>query len=128
MRKLAEKSVAFAFETAAVTAFEGLKYCLTHALVLALPGPDLPFEVVVDASGFDCGAVWLQNQRPVAFHSKFSSVERNYPTREEELLAVVTALQQWHLEGGQEVVVITDHKPNTFLNLYAVDWFATLCN
>ena len=119
LRKLTEKSVPFAFEGAAVTAFEGLKYCLTHAPVLALPDADLPFEVVVDASGFGCGAVLLQNQRPVAFHSyKFSSAERNYPTGEQELLAVVTASRQWrcHLEGGKEVVVVTDHKPNTFLD------------
>jgi len=42
----------------------------------------------------------------------------------EELLrwragAVINALQQWrrHLEGAKEVVVVTDHKPNTYLGL-----------
>ena len=117
LRKLTEKSVPFAFEGAAVKAFENLKYSLSHAPVLALPDPDLPFEVVVDASGFGCGAVLLQNQRPVAFHSyKFSSAERNYSGGEQELL--ITALRQWrcHLEGAKEVVVVTDHKPNTYLD------------
>ena len=119
LRKLTEKSVSFVFEDAAVQAFENLKYSLSHAPVLALPNPDLPFEVVVDASGFGCGAVLLQNQRPVAFHSyKFSSAERNYGGGEQELLAVISALQQWpcHLEGAKEVVVVTDHKPNTYLD------------
>ena len=49
---------------------------------------------------------------------KFSSAELNYPTGEQELLAVITALRQWrcHLEGAEKVVVVTDHKPNTFLD------------
>ena len=118
LRKLTEKPVAFLFEGAAVQAFEKLKYSLSHAPVLALPDPDLPFEVVVDASGFGCGAVLLQNQKPVAFHSyKFNSAERNYGGVEQELLAVI-ALRQWrcHLEGAKEVVVVTDHKPNTYLD------------
>ena len=87
--------------------------------MLALPDPELPYEVVVDASDFGCGAVLLQKQRLVAFHSyKFGSAELNYPTGEKELLAVITALRQWrcHLEGAGKVVVVTDHKPNTFLD------------
>ena len=62
LRKLTEKSVPFVFEGAAVKAFANLKYSLSHALVLALPNPDLPFKVVVDASAFGCGAVLLQIQ------------------------------------------------------------------
>ncbi|KAL3153599.1 hypothetical protein ABBQ32_14155 [Trebouxia sp. C0010 RCD-2024] len=60
-----------------------------------------------------------KKQRLVAFHSyKFGSAELNYPTGEKELLAVITALRQWrcHLEGAGKVVVVTDHKPNTFLD------------
>ena len=109
----------FKFGSAAVKAFNALKYCLSHAPELALPDPELPFEVMVDAYDCGCGAVLLQNQRPVAFHSyKLSSAECNYPVGEQELLAVITALRQWrcHLEGAKEVVVVIDHKPNTFLD------------
>ena len=119
LRELTRKRVPFKFGESAVQAFNGLKYCLSHAPVLVLPDPDLPFEVVVDACDYGCGAVLLQDQRPVAFHSyKLSSAERNYPIGEQELLAVITALRQWrcHLEGAKEVVVVTDHKPNTFLD------------
>ena len=55
----------------------------------------------------------------MAFHSyKFSSAKRNYSSGEQELLAVIPALQQWrcHLEGAKEVVMVTDHKPNTYLD------------
>ena len=65
----------FKFGSAAVKAFNALKYCLSHAPELALPDPDLPFEVVVDAYDCGCGAVF-QDQRPVAFHcDKLSSTE-----------------------------------------------------
>ena len=57
LRKLTQKAVKFEFAGAATDAFEHLKYCLSHAPVLALPDPELPYEVVVDASGFGCGAV-----------------------------------------------------------------------
>ena len=119
LRRLTQKSGKFEFAGAAKEAFEHLKYCLNHAPVLALPDPKLPFEVVVDACDFGSAAVLLQKQRPVAFHScKFSSAERNYPIGERELLAVITALRKLrcHLEGAGEVVVVTDHKPNTFLD------------
>ena len=52
-----------------VTAFCNLQCCLTHALVLALPDLDAPYEVVCDACGCGLRAVILQNEQPVAFHS-----------------------------------------------------------
>jgi len=73
----------------------------------------------MDASNFGCGAVVLQNQSSVAFHSyKFTSAERTYGGGEQGLLAVISALQRWrcNLEGAKDVVVVTDHKPNTYLD------------
>lgn len=105
---------------AAQTAFDDLKECLCKAPVLALPDFLAPYEVVCDASGFGCGAVLLQSQKPVAFHSyKLSDAERRYPAGEQEFLAVIMALKQWqcYLEGAHGgVTVVTDHKPNTFLD------------
>lgn len=63
LRKLTQKAVKFEFAGAATDACEHLKYCSSHVPVLALPDPELPYEVVVDASGFGCGAVSLQRQR-----------------------------------------------------------------
>jgi len=69
---------------------------------------------------FGCGAVVLQNQRLVAFHSyKFNFADRSYGGGEQlqQVLAVITALRQWrcHLEAAKEVVVLTDHESNTYL-------------
>ena len=85
-----------------------------------MPEVGEPYEVVCDASGFGLGAVLLQNQRPIAFHSyKLCDAEQRYPVGEQELLAVISALKQWrcYLEGATGgVTVVTDHKPNTFLD------------
>ena len=59
----------------------------------------------------------MQAGRPVAFESRvLSPAERNYPVGEQELLAVVHALQTWrcYLEGVK-FTVVTDHNPNTYL-------------
>ena len=123
LTKLTSTSVVFGFGQAERAAFLELKKCLTSAPVLALPDPTQPFEVVCDASGLGTGAVLLQNGKPVAFHSyKFNSAECNYAPGEQELLAVIKALEKWrcYLEGAEGgVTVVTDHQPNTFLQTKA---------
>ncbi len=55
----------------------------------------------------------------MAFHScKFSPAESNYGGGKQELLVVMTTLQQWrgHLESDKEVMVVTDCKPNIYLH------------
>jgi hypothetical protein len=58
----------------------------------------------------------LQNGRPIAYKSrKVSRAETRYTTGEQELFAVVHALQTWRCYlGGVKITLITDHKPNTF--------------
>ena len=92
---------------------------MSTAPVLAIPDEDEHYEMVCDACGYGIGAVLMQKERPVAYYSyKLNSAERNYPTGEQELLAVVKSFQHWrcYLEGCRGgVTVVTDHKPNTFL-------------
>ena len=94
------------------TTFAAVKRALTSAPVLTLPDPELPYEVVTDASLNGTGGLLLQEGRPLAFLSrKFSPAERNYTTGEQELLAVVHALTEWrcYLEGAPGgVTVVTD--------------------
>ena len=105
-----------------LTAFEQLKEALITAPVLAVPDRDLPFQVHTDASVVGTGGVLLQNGRVVAYTStKFSQAEFNYSTPEQELLALVRALQAWrcYLEMSTEAQLITDHNPLIYLQSQA---------
>ena len=115
---LSKKNVVFAWTDGCNLAFNALKQALTSAPVLALPDPAMPFELVCDASGFGIGAVLMQQQRPVAYYSrKMVPAERNYVVTEQELLATVEALRVFrcYLLLGQQFSLVTDNKPNTFL-------------
>ena len=100
------------------TAFTALKQALQATPVLALPDPQLPFVIDCDASGYAVGAVLQQDRgdglRPVCFMSKkMNAAETRYPVHEQELLAIISALQTWrhHLEGSEQPIrVRTDHK------------------
>ena len=113
LSELTKTKVPFDFETneAGRSAFCGLKKLLCSAPVLNLPEPA---KLVCDASGLGCIAVLLQEERPVAFYS--SKYLLRYPVGEQELLAVVKALEKFYCYiQGADFVLVTDHKPNAFL-------------
>lgn len=97
-----------------VEAFEALKDALSKTPVLALPDFSKPFLLRTGASRFAVGGVLLQHvqasdgtgevEKPVAFCGrKMNSAELNYPTHEQEMLAIVHCLNIWHvylLDGG----------------------------
>lgn len=109
-------------------AFNALKQALTSDPVLAMPDFTRkagtqdqllhPFEVICDASVAGVGAVLMQNGKPVAYYSKkFIPAEVNYTTTEQEMLAVVNALQEFRCYvEGVEFTLITDHNPLTYFN------------
>jgi hypothetical protein len=92
--------------------FEMLKQKLTTAPVLVLPDVHKPFSVYCDASYTGLGCVLMQEGKVVAYSSRQLKVhEKNYPTHDLELAAMVHALITWrHYIYGQKCDIYTDHK------------------
>ena len=117
---LTKKGSVFQKGEETLLAFNAIKEMLSNPPVLAFPNPDLPYELISDASVTGCGAVLTQSGRPIAyFSSKFSSAERNYTTGEQEMLGIIKALKEWrcYLEGSQDLTLVTDHNPLTFFSV-----------
>ncbi|XP_068339011.1 uncharacterized protein [Pyrus communis] len=97
--------------------FQQLKYCLTHAPVLALPNNSGNFEVYSDASLNGLGCVLMQHGRVIAYTSRqLKPHEMNYPTHDLELAAIIFALKMWrHYLYGEKCKIFTDHKSLQFL-------------
>lgn len=123
LHHLTKKTVVYSKDPVYRTAFELLKQALAAPPVLAYPDPSLPYELISDASVTGCGAVLMQDKRPVAyFSSKFCPAEVNYTTTEQELLAIIKALKEWrcYLEGCKQLTIYTDHNPLTYLPTQAM--------
>lgn len=73
-----------------------LKQAITQPLVLRLPDFSKAFIVECDASGTRLGAMLMQERQPIAYFSKFLKGRTLLlSTYENELLALVTAVQKW---------------------------------
>jgi hypothetical protein len=70
------------------------------------------FEVYIDSSKLQLGAVITQANRPLAFFSqKLSPTQQKYSMTEQELLAIVETLKEFKgMLWGQQLTVYTDHK------------------
>ena len=92
--------------------FQELKRRLTSAPILVLPTDDMDFTVYCDASKIGLGAVLMQNGKVIAYASRQLKIhEKNYPTHDLELAAVVFALKIWrHYLYGAHCQIFTDHK------------------
>ncbi|KAK8671534.1 hypothetical protein V6N13_038128 [Hibiscus sabdariffa] len=97
--------------------FEKLKSVLTQAPVLVQPESGRDFVVYSDASHTGLGCVLMQDGRVVAYASRqLKTHERNYPTHDLELAAVVFALKIWrHYLYGEKCHIYTDHKSLKYL-------------
>ena len=76
--------------------------------------------VFADASLIGCGGMIaageiLETAKPVLYHSRvFNPAQSNYPTHEQELLAVVDILKTYyHLMAGREFTLLTDSQAMT---------------
>jgi hypothetical protein len=112
LTQLTCKGRAFVWDVHCERSFNELKQRLTTAPVLVLPKADEPFVVYCDASKLGLGGVLMQNGKVVAYASRQLRIhERNYPTHDLELAAVVFVLKIWrHYLYGSRFEVFSDHK------------------
>ncbi|KAL5558179.1 hypothetical protein UlMin_034390 [Ulmus minor] len=76
--------------------FQELKRRLTSAPILIVPSEEEEFTIYCDASKMGLGAVLMQTDKVVAYASRqLKDHEKNYPTHDMELAAVVFALKIW---------------------------------
>lgn len=122
---LTKDDVALVWGNAQQHAFDELKRRLTSAPVLAHPNPAQQYILNTDASGFAISGVLSQQQddgtiRPVAYWSrKMDDPETRYHPTEQELLAIVKAVEHWrcYLEGSPHPLILrSDHKSLTYLD------------
>ena len=107
---------------------------LTHAQVLQIADLNKEFVVCTYACKRGLGGVLMQDGQVVCYESqKLNEHEKNYPTHDLELVAIIHALKMWrHYLLGRRFVLMSDHiglkylfdQPN--LNIRQDRWLAMI--
>ncbi len=119
IRQLLLKSRKFKWSTECEAAFKKLKNLIVSDQMLVAYDPKLPVTVACDASPVGIGAVLSHIidgvERPIAFVSRsLTSAEQNYSQIDREALAIVFALDKFHIYiYGRKFTLITDNRPLT---------------
>ncbi|CAL9086561.1 unnamed protein product [Musa textilis] len=103
LTRLTQKNIKFIWDDKCQRSFQELKKRLTSAPILVIPSGGEGFIVYSDASLQGLGCVLMQNERVVAYASRqLKPHEKNYPTHDLELAAIIFALKIWrHYLYGQ---------------------------
>ena len=117
MTRLLQKNVKFEWSEKCQRSFEKLKAFLTEAPVLTHPTCGKEYVIYSDASLNGLGCVLMQEGKMVAYASRqLKPHEKNYPTHDLELAAIVFALKIWrHYLYGEKCFIYTDHKSLKYL-------------
>nr|XP_009791491.1 PREDICTED: uncharacterized protein LOC104238728 [Nicotiana sylvestris] len=110
--RLTQNGVAFWWSNECEESFQKLKTAFTTTPILTLPTSAGGFTIYCDASRVSLGCVLMQNDKVVAYVSRqLKNHEKNYPTHDLELAAIVFALKIWrHYLYGELCEIYTDHK------------------
>ena len=120
MTELLKKNVPYTWNDKTETAFVTLKLLLTTEPLLQYPDFTRPFVLTTDASNDTVGFILNQGPMgkdlPIAYTSRtLNNDERNYPTIEKELLAIVWRYMYFRQYlYGRKFTVVTDHRPVTW--------------
>lgn len=120
LNNLTRKNIQFNWNEDCKQAFLSLKKALSLPPVLQYPdfSENNTFILKTDASGIAVGSLLCNsNRNPVAYASRsLNKAERNYPTIEKELLAIVWSIKYFRpYLYGRRFIVQTDHKPLVYL-------------
>ena len=112
MTALTRKKIKYEWTDKCEESFQELKTRLTTAPVLTIPNGTEGYTIYSDASGRGLGAVLMQHGKVISYASRqLKNYEKNYPTHDLELAAVVFALKIWrHYLYGIHCDIYTDHK------------------
>ena len=112
MTRLTRKEVMFDWDDRYEEAFQELKRILNSAPILIVSDRGQGYTMYCDASRAGLGWVLMQSGRVVAYGSRqLKNHEKNYPTHDMELAAVVFTLKIWlYYLYGKEFEVYSDHK------------------
>ena len=115
--RLLQKNVKFEWSEKRQASFENLKAFLTEAPFLAQPTYNKEYLIFSDASLNGLGCVLMQEGKVVACASRqLKPHEKNYPTRDLELSAILFALKIWrHYLYGENCFIYTNHKSLKYL-------------
>ncbi|XP_073030793.1 uncharacterized protein [Primulina eburnea] len=117
LTKLTQKNSKFNWSEECEKSFQTLKEKLASTPVLVLPTEDKSFTIYSDASKEGLGCVLMQEGRVIAYASRqLKPYDKNYPTHDLELAAVVFALKIWrHYLYGAKCEIFTDHQSLKYL-------------
>jgi hypothetical protein len=112
LTSLTKKNAHFVWSDTCEANFQELKRRLVSAPVLILPIEGEKFVAYSDASLKGLGCILMQQDKVIAYASRqLKNHERNYPTHDLELAAIVFALKIWrHHLYREQVEIYTDHQ------------------
>ena len=113
LRELTKLDTTWCWDQRCETAFQALKDALTNTSTMTYFDPNVPSEVLADASPCGLGAILTQNGKVVSYASRaLSEVEQRYTQTEREILAIVWSAEHFHLYlYGASFTICTDHQP-----------------
>lgn len=120
LNQLCRKGVPFIWSEECDQSFQNLKNKLISPPILQYPdfSEENKFVLQTDASLTSLGVVLCNKDlRPVAYASRpLNKAEKNYPTIQKELLAIVWGIKYFRpYLFGRKFTIMTDHKPLIYL-------------
>ena len=117
MTRLIHKIVKFEWSEKCQVSFDKLKAFLTEEPVLSQPTYGKEYVIFRDVSLNKLECVLMQAGKVVAYASRQLKLhEKNYPTHDLELAAIVFALKIWrHYLYGEKCFIYTDHNSLKYL-------------